>query len=57
MKISNALNFEILGMPIGDPIFCAKSIVEKRENASKFLALLKEVGSVDSQVALLLLHQ
>ena len=37
--------------------FCAKSIVEKRANASKFLALLKEVGSVDSQVALLLLHQ
>ena len=57
MKISYALNFEILGMPIGDPIFCAKSIVEKRENASKFLAVLKEVGSVDSQVALLLLRQ
>ena len=42
MKISYALNFEILGVPIGDPIVCAKSI----------LALLKEVGSVDSQVAL-----
>ena len=54
---SNALNFEILGVPIGDPIFCAKSIAEKRANASKFLALLKEVSSVDSQVALLLLHQ
>ena len=26
MKRSNALNFEILGAPIGDPIFCAKSI-------------------------------
>ncbi|KAL5475099.1 hypothetical protein EMCRGX_G027154 [Ephydatia muelleri] len=39
---SNALNFEILGVPIGDPIFCAKSIAEKRANASKFLALLKE---------------
>ena len=57
MKKSDALNFEILGVPIGDPIFCAKSIAEKRVNASKFLALLKEVGSVDSQVALLLLRQ
>ena len=44
------MNFEILGVPIGDPIFCAKSIAEKRVHASKFLALLKEVGSVDSQV-------
>ena len=57
MKKSNALKFEILGVPIGDPIYWAKSIAEKRANASKFLALLKEVGSVDSQVALLLLRQ
>ena len=57
MKISDALNFEILGVSIGDPIFCAKSIAEKRAHASKFLALLKEVGSVDSQVALMLLRQ
>ena len=57
MKKSNALNFEILGAPIGDPIFCAKSIAEKRANAPKFLALLKEVGSVDFEVALLLLRQ
>ena len=57
MKISDALNFEILGVPIGEPIFCAKSIAEKRAHASRFLALLKEVGSVDSQVALMLLRQ
>ena len=57
MKISFALNFEILGVPIGDPIFCAKSIAEKRAHASKILELLKEVGSVDTQVALLLLRQ
>ena len=57
MKISFALNFEILGVPIGDPIFCAKSIAEKRAYASKMLELLKEVGSVDTQVALLLLRQ
>ena len=30
MKKSNALKFEILGVPIGGPIFCAKSIAEKR---------------------------
>ena len=57
MKKSYALNFEILGVPIGDPIFSAKSIAEKRANASKFLALLKEVGFVYSQVPLLLLRQ
>ena len=56
MKKSNALNFEILGVPIGDQIFCAKFIAEKRANASKLL-VLKEVVSVDSQVALLLLRQ
>ena len=40
---SNALKSEILGVPIGDPIFCAKSIAEKMANASKFLTMLKEV--------------
>ena len=57
MKKCNTFNFEILGAPIGDTIFCAKSIAEKRAGASKFLALLKEVGSLDSQVALVLLRQ
>ena len=44
MKKCNAFNFEILGAPIRDTIFCAKFIAEKRAGASKFLALLKEVG-------------
>ena len=57
MKKCNAFNFEILGAPIGNTIFCAKFIAEKRAGASKFLALLKEVGSLDSQVALVLLRQ
>ena len=57
MKKCNAFNFEILGAPIGDTIFCAKFIAEKRAGASKSLALLKEVGSLDSQVALVLLRQ
>eukprot|EP00731_Ephydatia_muelleri_P032603 Em0024g147a len=34
MKKSDALNYEILGAPIGDPIFCAKSIVKNRANAT-----------------------
>ncbi|KAL5502816.1 hypothetical protein EMCRGX_G009650 [Ephydatia muelleri] len=46
-----------LGPPLGDTIFCAKFIAEKRAGASNFLALLKEVGSLDSQVALVLLRQ
>ena len=56
---SKELNFEIIGVPIGDPIFCARTIAEKRANASmfNFLALLKEVGPVDLDVALLLLRQ
>ena len=57
MKKCKAFNFEILGAPIGDTIFCARFIAEKRAGASKFLALLKEVGSHDSQVALVLLRQ
>ena len=57
MKKSNALNFEILGAPIRDPIYCAKFIAENSAIASMFLAPLKEVGSVDSEVALLLLRQ
>ena len=57
MKKCNAFNSEILGAPIGDTIFCAKFIAEKRAGASKLLALLKEVASLDSQVALVLLRQ
>lgn len=42
MKKCNAPN--PLGLA-GDPIFCAMFIAEKRASASKFLWLLKEVGS------------
>ena len=56
MKKCNAFN---LGPRLGTFIFCAKYIAEKRAGAgaSKFLALLKEVRSLDSQVALVLLCQ
>ena len=57
MKKSNVPHFEILGSPIGDAIFCAKYVSQKCAIASKLLTQLEEVGSVDPQVALLLLRQ
>ena len=30
MKVSQEPNFEVLGVPIGDPIFCAKFLAQRR---------------------------
>ena len=57
MKRSNVPYLEILGAPLGDLIFCAKIIAQIRAIALKLLNQLSEVGSVDPQVALLLLRQ
>ena len=57
MKSSKDLNFEILGAPIGDFVFCAKYASQKRAKAQGLLHRLEDVGSVDPQVALLLLRQ
>eukprot|EP00731_Ephydatia_muelleri_P021595 Em0014g186a len=57
MKVSHEPNFEVLGAPIGDPIFCAKFLAQRRAKAAKLLSQLVTVGSLDPQVALLLLHQ
>ena len=57
MKVSRVPNLEILGAPIGDPIFCAKFLAQKRADAAKLLSQLTEVGAVDPQVAFLLLRQ
>ena len=58
MKRSNVPHLEILGAPIGDLIFCAKIVAQKRASAlMKLLTQLSEVGSADPQVALLLLRQ
>ena len=46
---------EIIGAPIGDKDFCSDFVAQKRANASKLLAQMEQVGSTDSQVALLLL--
>eukprot|EP00731_Ephydatia_muelleri_P000498 Em0001g498a len=55
MRRSNVPHFEILGAPIGDLVFCAKFVAQKQSEASKLLKELEAVGSIDPQVALLLL--
>ena len=57
MKVSHKPNFKVLEAPIGDPIFCAKFLAQKRAKAAKWLSQLATVGSLDPQVAFLLLHQ
>ena len=44
MKRSHEPNFEILGAPIGDVIFCAKFLAQKRAKAVRLLSQLSEVG-------------
>ena len=56
MKRFTSPHFEILGAPIGDIIFCGKFVAQKRAEARHLLTQLEEVGSVDPQVALLLLR-
>ena len=55
MKKSNVPHFDILGAPIGDFLFCAKYIAQKRTDASKLQ--LAQVGSSDPHLATLLLRQ
>ena len=56
MKQSNMPHLEILGSPSGDTIFCANVVSQKCAQASQLLSQIEEVGSVDPQVALLLLR-
>ena len=57
MKRQHDPNVEILGAPIGDGIFCAKFLAQKRAKAVRLLSQVAEVGSIDPQIALLLLWQ
>ena len=57
MKKSGVPNVEILGAPIGDLIYYAKPVAQKRADASKLLSLLVAVGAIDPQVSLLLLRE
>ena len=54
MKSSHVPHLDLLGAPIGDYLFCGKS--SKRSEALKLLSRLVEVGALDPQVALILLH-
>ena len=55
MKMVHEPTFEILGAPIGDVIFCARFLAQKRAKAVKLLSQLSGVGSLDPQIALLCL--
>eukprot|EP00731_Ephydatia_muelleri_P030030 Em0021g553a len=57
MKVSRVPNLVILGAPIGDLIFCAKFVAQKRADAAVLLSQLAEVEAEDPQVAFLLLRQ
>ena len=47
IKRFNEPNMEILGAPVGDIIFCAKFMAQKRARAARLLTQLTEVGSID----------
>ncbi|KAL5516255.1 hypothetical protein EMCRGX_G001541 [Ephydatia muelleri] len=50
MKVSRVPNLVILGAPIGDLIFCAKFVAQKRADAAVLLSqLAEEVGAEDPQ--------
>ena len=54
--MSHEPNFEVLVTPVGDPIFFAKFLAQRRAKAAKLLSQLVTVSSLDPQVALLLLR-
>ena len=53
---SNKACFVILGIPIGDAEFCASFISSKRVESKLLLDKLEEVGAIDPDVALILIH-
>ena len=57
IKSSKVLNVEIIGAPIDDFVFCAKYASQKRAEIQGLLHMLEDVGSIDPQVAMLLLRQ
>ena len=58
MKQSHQPNIEILGIPIGDLDFCTCTtfISHKHGLAKQLMLQIEEVGALDPQVALMLLH-
>ena len=53
---SNKACFVILGIPIGDAEFCASFISSKRVESKSLLDKLEEVGTIDPDVALILIR-
>ena len=49
-------NIEILGAPIGDAKFCKHFFSNKHQAALALLLTINDLGSLDPQVALVLLH-
>ena len=56
IKKSDKPNIEILGIAIGDQDLCSSFISKKHSKAKIQLSQLEEVGVIDPQVALILLH-
>ena len=50
---SNLPHFDILGVPIGDYLFCANFIASKCHEAQNLLGKLEEIAGRDPQVALI----
>ena len=53
---SNLPHFDILGVPIGDYLFCANFIASKCHEAQSLLGKLEEIAGRDPQVALTLIR-
>ncbi|KAL5475730.1 hypothetical protein EMCRGX_G025580 [Ephydatia muelleri] len=56
IQTSNTNHLELLGAPIGDSEYCNQFISRKHQAALALLSTLEEIGSLDPQVALALLH-
>ena len=56
MKAFDKPNIVILGVAIGDLDFCSSFIFMKRIGARAHVSQLEQVGMLDPQVALVLLH-
>ena len=47
---------EILGSPIGDAVFCSQFVAKKHKGAMALLSAIERIGTIDPQVALILLR-
>ena len=52
----NVPNMEILGSPIGDAVSCSQFVAKKHKAALALLSAIERIGTIDPQVALILLR-